>query len=86
MGDDDTVTRAEALRALAALGEPRAVQPLLTALDALDHAPATGSHRDDDETNEVAGLLDEAKSLLAHHTQHPRLLARVELNPTDDAE
>jgi hypothetical protein len=86
IGDDDAVTRAEALRALAAFGEPRAVEPLLTTLDALDDAPATGHHREDDETSEVAGLLNEALSLLADHTQDPRLLVRVDLNSTRDVD
>jgi HEAT repeat protein len=86
VGDDDAVTRAEALRALAALGEPRAVEPLLTALDALDDAPTTGHHREDEEAGEVAGLLDEALSLLADHTQDPRLFVRVDLNSTRDDE
>ncbi|BCJ48056.1 hypothetical protein GCM10010168_24160 [Actinoplanes ianthinogenes] len=61
VGDDDAVTRAEALRALAGFGEPRAVQPLV---DALATAP---------ETDEVAGLLAEALSLLADRTGDPRL-------------
>lgn len=95
VGDDDAVTRAEALRALAALGEPRAVEPLLDALDSLDareawdaedHAPATGHNRADDEASDVAGLLQEALSLLADHTQDPRLLTRLDLNSTPDVE
>jgi HEAT repeat protein len=57
--DDDVVTRAEALRALADFGEARAVQPLLDALDRAVHA--------DDPTGEAAGLLEEARSLLATH-------------------
>ncbi|WP_221329678.1 HEAT repeat domain-containing protein [Actinoplanes sp. L3-i22] len=75
LDDDDAVTRAEALRALALFGERRAVQPLL---DALDRPPEAG----DDETGEVAGLVAEALSLLADRTGDPRLLAR--LRPSDD--
>jgi hypothetical protein len=81
VGDEDAVTRAEALRALAALGEPRAVAPLL---DTLDDARATGRNTTDDEASEVAGLLDEALSLLADHTRDPRLLARLDPDPTGD--
>ncbi|GAA2711532.1 HEAT repeat domain-containing protein [Actinoplanes palleronii] len=68
--DEDAVTRAEAMRALAYFGEPRAVQPLL---DALDNA----TNATDDKTHEVAGLLEEALSLLADHTGDPRLIART---------
>ncbi len=68
--DDDAVTRAEALRALVAFGDPRTVRPLL---DALDNAPTAG----EDETDEVTSLLDEALSLLAGHTADPRLTERL---------
>lgn len=66
VGDDDAVTRAEALRALAVLGDPRAVEPLLAALD------ETGA---DDEAGQAADLRDEAVTLLAGHTGDPRLVA-----------
>ncbi|GAA0903766.1 hypothetical protein GCM10009557_79500 [Virgisporangium ochraceum] len=74
VGDDDAVTRAEALRALAAFGDPRAVEPLLAALDDTDG---------DDEAGQAAGLRDEAVDLLAAHTGDPRLVAPVA--PADDA-
>ncbi len=70
IGDDDIVTRAEALRALAGLGDPRAIEPLLDALDALDDAADDAV---DDGSAEAAGLLDEAHELLAERTRDPRL-------------
>lgn len=73
--DDDAVTRAEALRALACFGDLRAVQPLLDALDRAPHA--------DDDTGEVAGLLDEALELLADRTGDPRLTARITWSDED---
>jgi hypothetical protein len=75
--DDDAVTRAEALRALADLGEPRAVEPLLDALAALDDAPAADTGADSDATHEATDLLQEALCLLADRTGDPRLVVRV---------
>ncbi|GAA0902327.1 hypothetical protein Vau01_122790 [Virgisporangium aurantiacum] len=56
----------------------------LDASDVGDDAPATGRNRADHKTSEVASLLDEALSLLADHTSNPRLITRLDLNPTGD--
>lgn len=56
VADHDPVTRAEALRGLAALGDARAAEPLAAALRL--------AARNGDETGEVADLLGEARELL----------------------
>ncbi len=63
--DDDDITRAEALRAMANLGDVRAVDPLLAALAELD------------PEDPQADVLLEALGLLAAHTGDVRLSARM---------
>ncbi|GAA0957203.1 HEAT repeat domain-containing protein [Virgisporangium aurantiacum] len=63
--DTDPVTRGEALRALAALEDPRAVEPLRAALA----APANPA---DDPSGESAALLEEAREHLAGYMTDPR--------------
>jgi hypothetical protein len=66
LDDTDAVTRAEALRALAELGDTLAIGPLLRVLDEpLDP--------DSDPTGEISSLLDEALRALAARTGDPRL-------------
>jgi HEAT repeat protein len=86
--DDDTVTRAEALRALAAIGEPAAAEPLLAAIDAVGtlDTPVHASHDRTDDIDEAISILTEALSLLADRTADPHLLARVEQHPEHSAE
>jgi hypothetical protein len=63
--DTDPVTRGEALRALAALKDPHAVEPLLAALA----APANPA---DDPSGESAALLEEALEHLAEYMKDRR--------------